>query len=188
MNLPFFLIFDDSSSPFQDSTFLQKLFPNFWDFLVQFLAFIVLLLIVYFLGYKRIKKLIKARKDYVEHNLRDSEDQKAIAERNAKLSAQNIDASKQQAAAIITSAKAQADKEAAAIVAKAKEDAILEKQKADQDIAAAKKKSQDEIHQQIVEVAISASSQVLGREVDSKDNARLVSDFVKDLDEKGARK
>jgi F-type H+-transporting ATPase subunit b len=181
-------IFDANSSPFQDSTFLQKLFPNFWDFLVQFLAFIVLLLVVYFLGYKRIKKLIKARKDYVEHNLRDSEDQKAIAERNAKLSAQNIDESKQQAAKILVSAKAQADKEAEAIVAKAKADAILEKQKADQDIEAAKKKSQDEIHQQIVEVALSASSQVLGREVDSKDNARLVDDFVKDLDQKGASK
>lgn len=176
--------FDDSSSPFQDSTFLQKLFPNFWDFLVQFLAFIVLLVVVYFLGYKRIKKLIKARKDYVEHNLRDSEDQKAIAERNAKLSAETIDTSKKEAATIVANAKVEADKQAAAILAKAKEDAILEKQKADQDIAAAKKKSQDDVHKQIVEVALSASSQVLGREVDNQDNARLVDAFVNDLDKK----
>jgi len=175
-------VLDDS--PFSDNEFLEKLFPNFWDFIVQLAAFIILLLIVFFLGYKPIKKLLKARHDYVEHNLRDSEDAKVIAERNAKISAQNIEASKKEAVQIVSSAKAEAEKESDVILAKAREDAVLEKQKADRDILDAQKKARDETRKQIVDVAIAASSQVLGREVDKADNARLLDEFMDEMDKK----
>jgi len=175
-------ILDDS--PFSDNEFLEKLFPNFWDFIVQLAAFVVLLVIVFFLGYKPVKKLLKARHDYVEHNLRDSEDAKAIAERNAKISAQNIETSKKEAVQIVSSAQVEANKESDAILAKAREDAMIERQKADRDILDAEKKAREDTRKQIVDVAIEASSQVLGREVDKRDNARLLDEFMEGLDSK----
>jgi F-type H+-transporting ATPase subunit b len=175
-------ILDDS--PFSDNEFLEKLFPNFWDFVVQLAAFVVLLVIVFFLGYKPVKKLLKARHDYVEHNLRDSEDAKAIAERNAKISAQNIETSKKEAVQIVSSAQVEANKESDAILAKAREDAMIERQKADRDILDAEKKAREDTRKQIVDVAIEASSQVLGREVDKRDNARLLDEFMEGLDSK----
>jgi cbb3-type cytochrome oxidase subunit 3 len=72
-----------SSTPFTAEDFINKLFPNGWSFLINFLAMIVLFIAVYFIAYKPVKKYVEARKDYVEHNLRDSERAKAINEAKA---------------------------------------------------------------------------------------------------------
>lgn len=188
MKITWLIILAASDSPFTDNEFLEKLFPNLWDFLIQLAAFVVLLVIVFFLGYKPVKKLLKARHDYVEHNLRDSEDAKAISERNAKESAANIDESKTQAAAIVSQAKLEATKQATAIVEQAHSDAGEIKRKADQDIELAKKKAQEDTRKEIVDVALAASSQVLGREVNSEDNAKLVDSFVDDINKNGGQK
>lgn len=177
-------VYADSDSPFTDNEFLQKIFPNIWDFVVQLIAFVILLVIVFFLGYKPIKKLLQKRHDYVEHNLRDAEAAKAIAERNAKTSEASIAEAKTQAAVIVSNAKAESTKAADAIVSKARSDAEEAKKQADQDILAARKKAKEDSRQDIIDVALSATSQVLGREVNEADNARLVSDFVDELDKK----
>ena len=44
----------------------EKLFPNPWDALAVFLAFVVLLIAVFYFAYKPVKKLLKERGDYVE--------------------------------------------------------------------------------------------------------------------------
>ena len=60
-NIP--LLDDASDPPFTDSDFINKLFPNgLWDLIIQLLAFVVLLLIVFFLGYKPVKKMVAALK------------------------------------------------------------------------------------------------------------------------------
>ena len=87
--------------------------------------------------------------------------------------------------------------EAMAIVEKAKADALLEKdrialearkareeevKKAKEEIAQEIEASKDEVHKEIVSVALDASKKVLSREVNSKDNEKLIDDFIKDLD------
>ncbi|MCQ2742755.1 MAG: F0F1 ATP synthase subunit B [Bacilli bacterium] len=179
-------VMDDS--PFSPSDFLGKLFPEGFgvNLLIQLLAFVVLLLAVIFLAVKPVKKLVKARRQYVEENLRGSEEAKKIAEKNAVESEGLITEAKEKAATIVEGAKIQAQKEADKIIEAAHEETVLMKKKADEDIETAKKKSEQETHDAIVEVAMEASSHVLGREVNSDDNARLVDDFVSDL-EKGKK-
>lgn len=181
-------ILADSDSPFTDNEFLEKIFPNVWDFVIQFAAFVILLVIVFFLGYKPVKKLLKKRHDYVDHNISDSEAAKAISERNARISAENIEKSKVEADKIVSNAKSQASKEADGIVNKARQDALETRKQADRDIAAAQVKAQADTRKQIVDVALSASSQILGREVNSEDNARLVDDFVATLEQEDQKK
>ena len=45
-------------------------------------------------------------------------------------------------------------------------------------------KSKDEIHSQIVDVAFDASKKVLSREVNQKDNEKLINEFISDLEHK----
>jgi len=165
-------------TPITNEDVLKKLFPNGWSFLINFLALIVLFVVVYFIAYKPVKRNIQARKDYVEHNLRDSEKAKAINERKAAESDALIEDARAEGAAIVEKAKADALLSAKAISDEAKEEASRKKREADLAIAQAEEASKEKIRQEIVEVALKASEQVLGREVSKEDNAKLVDDFV----------
>ena len=169
-------------APFDSNSFLQKLFPQPWDALAIFLAFIVLLLVAFYLGYKPIKKLLKDRKDYVEGNIKTAEAREEKSRSLVKEAEQNVLDSKKEAEKIIEKAQEDAKKQKEIILKEAKEESRLEKEKAKQEIAQEIEASKDEIHREIVSVALDASSKVLGREVDEKDNKRLVDDFINDLD------
>ena len=53
---------------------------------------------------------------------------------------------------------------------------------AEEDIARSKEEAKEEIRQEMVSVALAASEEVLKREVNEKDNARIVENFIKDMD------
>ena len=143
--------------------FLDKLFPNPWDALAVFLAFVVLLLVVFFFAYKPVKKLIKKRGDYVEDKIktaetREKESQKLLNEANEEVKAKRIEAM-----GIVEQAKEDANKERAAILEKAKEEKQAEIKRTREEIAQEIEASKDEIHREIVSVAIDASRKVLER-------------------------
>ena len=163
--------------------FFDKLFPNPWDALAVFLAFVVLLLVVFFFAYKPVKKLIKKRGDYVEDKIktaetREKESQKLLNEANEEVKAKRIEAM-----GIVEQAKEDANKERAAILEKAKEEKQAEIKRTREETAQEIEASKDEIHREIVSVAIDASSKVLEREVNKEDNEKLIDSFIDDLKE-----
>ncbi|MCI2111518.1 MAG: ATP synthase F0 subunit B [Bacilli bacterium] len=169
------------STPITSDDILKKLFPNGWSFLINFLALIVLFLAVYFIAYKPVKKNIEARKDYVEHNIRDSEKAKAINERKAAESDRLIEDARKEGARIVGKAKANAEVSAKAITDEAMAEAVRKKKDADLAIAQAEEASKEKVRREIVDVALAASKQVIGRELGKSDNEKLVSDFVKEV-------
>ena len=170
-------------TPFTSEDFTSKIFPNgYWDFLIQILAFIVLLIAVFFIGYKPVKKAIEKRRSAINGMIEDAKNNQKVAREAASRKEETIEEGKTEASKILASARKQAEEEAALILAKAEEEAALKRKKADEDIASAKEKAKREIHDEIVDVAISASSKVLGREVSKKDNQELLNDFLKDIE------
>lgn len=179
-----FRVDDASSTPFTPQDFLDKLFPNFWSFLINFLALIVLFVALYFIAYKPVKKLVDARKDYVERNLRDSEKAKAISERKAKEGDDIVAKAEAEAAVIIGKAKSDAVVSASAITATAEKEAQERQKAADEAIRQAEERSKRAVHDEIVSVALEASKKVLGREVKDEDNQKLIRDFAASVDSK----
>jgi len=168
--------------PVNTEEFLKKLFPNVWDFLATFLAFIVLLLIVFYVAYKPVKELIKKRGDYVEGKMDNAEKMEKEAEEKSALAEQAISKSRKEAIEIVEKAKEDANREREIITKKAKEEADNEVLRAKEEIAQEIEKSKDDIHREIVSVALDASKKVLSREVNNKDNEKLIDDFISDLD------
>ncbi|MBP5091091.1 MAG: F0F1 ATP synthase subunit B [Bacilli bacterium] len=160
---------------------INKLIPNVWDFVIQLIAFIVLIFIVFHFAYKPVKKLLKERGDYIEKNIKDSEKSKVEAAQYAKESQENIAKSREEANRIVAESKKQATIEAESIKTQAKEEVIALKKSAEEEIALAKKKSEQDVQREIVGVAIAASEAVLGREVNKEDEERLLNDFVKEV-------
>ena len=159
----------------------EKLFPDIWDFVAVFLAFIVLLIAVFFFAYKPVKKLLKQRGDYVEGKIKTAEEREEKSQQLLNEANEEVKAKKVEAMGIVEKAKEDAQKERAAILEKAKQEKEEEIKRTKEEIAQEIEASKDEIHREIVSVAIDASSKVLEREVNKKDNEKLIDSFIDDL-------
>ena len=172
-------LLDSSDTPFTESDFINKLFPNgIWDLVIQLIAFVVLLLIVFFLGYKPVKKMVAERRAHIANEISSAEEANRVAQQAAAEKENTIREGKEKASQIVSEAKAQAESERSRILAEANKEAENKRKQADADIALAKEKSKQDVEREIVEVVLAASEKVLGREVSSKDHERLINEFV----------
>jgi len=161
--------------------FLSKLIPNWPTFVAQICALILLIVLFIIFGYKPVKKIINKRKDYIEQNIHESEENKAEAIKNNKLSEERILASKKEANDIISNAKVEALNERNKIMEETTHLVEEMKVNASNDIELAKQEAKESIQKEMVEVALLASEQVLSREVNKEDNSKLAEDFIKEM-------
>ena len=160
----------------------NNLIPNWVSFVCQFGALVVMILVIFFVAYKPVKKMLQKRADYIEQNVRDAEEAKALALKNSTESEERIIASKKEAAEIIANAKLTAENNRKESIEATQLEINKMKELAEEDIARSKEEAKEEIRQEMVSVALEASKEVLKREVNEKDNTRIVEDFIKDID------
>ena len=160
------------------STIGEKLVPNWVSFVVQFLSFLILLLVVFFLAYKPVKKILKKRADYVENEIKQAKENNDQAQASVEEAKQLVASSKEKASEIIKNAENQGQERFDAIILEAKQEVAEMKKAAEQDIERAKEDAIQDIRSEMVNVALSASKEILKREVDSKDNTKLAEDFI----------
>ena len=161
--------------------FTSKLIPNWPSFVAQLGALIVLILVVIIFAYKPVKKIIEKRQEYIESNIKESEKSKAVWQENELKSKELVIASNKEAEKIVADAKAKANEERQAILDQTAEDVRRMKDTASEDIARMELEAQESIRKEMVDVALEASSELLGREVNSKDNERLLKEFIEDI-------
>ena len=163
------------------SDFTSKLIPNWPSFVAQLGALLVLILVVIIFAYKPVKKIINKRQDYIEQNIKDSEEAKAISQENEEKSKATVLASNKEAANIVAEAKEEAQKEKAKILEEASLEVEKMKKDAENDIARMEEEAQEAIRKEMVSIALDASKELLGREVDSSDNSRLIEEFIEEV-------
>ena len=159
-----------------------NLIPSWVSFVVQFSALVIMVIVILLVAYKPVKKLLAKRADYVESNIRESEKAKAEAEQNASQSQETLIASKKEAAEIVAQAKVLADNNQKAAIEQTQLEINQMKQLAEEDIERSKEEAKEDIRREIVSVALAASEEVLKREVNEKDNKKVVEEFIEDLD------
>lgn len=162
-------------------TIRNNLIPSWTSFIMQVAAFILLLIVVIFVAYKPVKRMLKQRQDYIEKEISDAEKDKATAAINLVQSEETILASKKNASQIIEDAQNQALLRKEEILAEAREEVEKMKKDAQADIERSRQEAIDDIHKEMVEVALLTSSEILKREVNDKDNARLAKEFIDNL-------
>ena len=160
----------------------KKLIPNLGSFLTQFLALVFLILMVFVFGYKRIKKMIKARQDYVENNINEAANKNKEATVNLNQANEALIASKKEAENIVLEAQKKAKVEQEKMVEQTKLEIIKMKEDAQEDIKRSQEEALESIRKEMVSVALDASSELLKRNVNSDDNEKLVDDFIRGID------
>jgi len=161
--------------------FISKVFPNIWAFLVQLIAFIIMVIVVIKLAYKPVHKFIEQRREYVERNIREAEEKNAEANKYLEESKQSIQASQKQAIEIIQSANKEAMKQKEIALEETQKEITAKHSKAQEDLKIEQDKALKELHDDVVDIALEATKTILNREVSKEDDKKLVDDFVKDL-------
>ena len=180
----FSLSFLTSCEPIKGEQITEKLFPNVWALIAQLISFLILVIGMIFLVYKPVKKYLTKRREILDNEVKETEENKNKALNNVLTSEKEIASSKQKAKTIINNAEISASKKRDEIIENAKIEAkdIIK----DANIAADKIKEDAklELKNQIVDTALKASKKVLEREVSEKDNEKIIDDFVSQLDKK----
>ncbi len=161
---------------------IDKILPSsIWPLVIQILATVMLVFIVYKLLYNPMKKFLAKRAEFVKNNI----DGSLKSNQDATLALQTAQAalneSKVKAQASIQEATVDAQKAREALLMKAEDEARAIKLRAEDEIAESKRQALDDIHREIINVALEASKHVLAREINESDNARLVDDFIKEV-------
>ena len=102
----------------------EKLVPNWVSFVVQFLSFLILLLVVFFLAYKTVKKILKKRADYVENEIKQAKENNDQAQASVEEAKQLVATSKEKASEIIKNAEVQGQQKFDAIILEAKQEVV----------------------------------------------------------------
>lgn len=150
-------------------------------FFAQILNFLILVAILRALAYKPIYKILKQRADKIQDSIeKANSDRKAaelsLAQYNAKL----IDANKQ-AQLIIDQANLAARQIHDAAIADTKRDVERLKLNAQADIQLQRNRAFDQMKDQILSLSLLAAEKVLAKNISSKDNDKLINDFIDNL-------
>ena len=159
----------------------EKLLPNIWAFLVQLIAFVLLLIAVIFLAYKPVKKFLEKRSEMLEEEVKTTLENTQISEEKRREMISNLANAKAEATKIINDATKEATIAKDKILSDANDERRQLKEKTMNEISLEKEKAMKELKDQIVDVAFEASSKILEREVNSLDNKKIVDNFVEDL-------
>lgn len=163
------------------SNAVNNMLPNLWLTLIQLAIFILIALLFIFFAYKPLKKKINERNEYIENNIKESENKNKLAEENLKHSEEIIEQSEKEAGTIIQNAQKTAENKAQEVENDLAN--VIEKQKlqAHKDIEAEREKMIKDAKEEIVDTAISASKEILKREINKEDNDKIIDSFIDEL-------
>ena len=159
----------------------EKLIPNLLSFVIQLASFVVLLLIVFFVAYKPVKKMLAKRADHIQEEIDQAEKNHALAVEETKEAKQVLAKSKEEASEIIAHAQKQGETKYEEMMQEAALEVKQMKLDAEKDIERAKEDALQDIRNEMVNVALAASKEILKREVDTEDNVKLAKDFINRL-------
>ena len=150
--------------------------------LVNFVCVIIDLLILYFLMKKfvfgRVTKIIDARQAMIEKGQADvAKAQKEADDLKAEYE-KSLENANETSAQIVKEAKVKAREEYAKILDKAVEDAEAVKANAKKAMAAEREQQMDDMHAEIMNLAVSAAGKIMAGQVSAETDAALYDAFL----------
>lgn len=153
---------------------------TFADAIWTIVAFIVLLLVLSKVAWKPLLKNLKTREDYIKHQLSSAADARLKAE---KL----LDDYKQQGLEIIEKTISHADQTEKEIIEKAGKEAMAMKQRAVSEINYATDTAFQQLWQQVGDMLLTVSREILGRSITTDDNKRLINEAISKLQQEQSK-
>ncbi len=161
------------------SDLLGGLGINLWAFLSQLVSFGIVFLILWRWAFPAILSMLEKRQTVIREGVENAEKaERALAEATARAEQLLLEARKQSQETIAQAAEL-AEREARRIEEEARARAEEIEQQQVERIQQEAARARAELSRLVVNLAITAASKVISKSIDSKDNRRLVEEFVK---------
>lgn len=162
-------------------TTVNNMLPNLRITLLQLGLFILVAILFIVIAYKPLKKKLNERADYIEKNIKDSENKALEAEEKIKEANRIVLNGQKKAGEIIQRAEKTAENKASELEKQLAETIEKQKQSAHNDIENERNKMLKEAKSEIISTAISTSKEILKRNVSVSDNDEYVNKFIEEL-------
>lgn len=154
----------------------------FLDMLPNLLNFIVLAVIMTWLLYKPVRRILQARADRVEGEMKDAALSKASAAELKTMYEQKVKDIETERAAILDEARKLANENRERIVGDAKAEAADVKARAERDIATEKEQIKGAVHQAIIEISTDMAAKLINATIDKNAHDKLFSEAMAELE------
>ncbi len=150
--------------------------------IVQFLAIIILLIVVRVFLWKNVDNFIQARKSYLENEVNETLKANETAQKLLEERESQLDSAKTEAKQIINSAKEQAKVEGSTIVSNANKQAAKRLENAEEEVKLELEKAKEDIKTAIVDVAFVTAEKIIEREIDKSKHNDIVEKAIKEIE------
>ena len=149
----------------------------FWV-ITQAATFLIFLVILYFVAFRRISGVMEERRTRIEQGLRDADHERIDRERAAQERLAVLAAALQEADDLLARAKKVADETRERDLAETRAQVEQMRERAAADIAAEKERAIAEVRGQVADLALAAAARVVGETMNTERERRLVDEFL----------
>lgn len=160
------------------------LFPNILTMLTQLLSTLIIFLAVKKWLWKPVKNILAKRSEKMQESLDNAFKQNEEATKNLEASKKELDEAKSSSKEIIDAARAEATSLKNEIISDAKKQAQERLNSAENKIEQRKNEVKDELHDEMVNVAMAAVSKLLDEKATSADDQKALEKYIKEVNKK----
>ncbi|MBV4418752.1 F0F1 ATP synthase subunit B [Clostridium tyrobutyricum] len=151
---------------------------NWSRVIITIINFIILFLILKHFFFKRVADTIDKRQEEIDSEIKNANENEKKSQELLVKHTKLISNSKQEGKSIVEDYKNRADKVSKGIVDDAQKDAQLILNRAKTEAEREKQKAEDDIKNQVVDLAVLVSSKALEGSIDEVQHRKLIKDFI----------
>ncbi len=163
---------------------VEQLVPNILTVAAQLAATTILFTLMYKLLWKPVQSILETRSKYEQSRLTEADRLKNENEQLNQQAQQHIDEAKKQAQQTLLKAQQEADQIKNDLIEQGKQRSKQIVDEATLNMNLQKEKMLEDMHRQMVDVALSATEKMLETKVDSQTDIEQIENFVKEVEAK----
>jgi F-type H+-transporting ATPase subunit b len=162
---------------------LEALGINLGYLISQIINFGLLAVLLYFVAYKPILRMLDERSARIKQGLDDAEQASRRAAEMEKEFEQRLAEARKEGQEIVAQATQMSEKARQEILATAREEARAQVEKAKEEISRERDLAMAELRQQVADLSLSISEKVIGESLDQQRQRDLIAEFLEQTEE-----
>lgn len=162
---------------------MEALGINLGYLISQIVNFTLLAVLLYFLAYKPVLRMLDERSARIKKGLDDAEAASKRAAETEQEFEQRMAAARKEGQEILAQATQMSEKARQDILDKAREESKVQIEKAKEEIARERESAMAELRQQVAELSLLISEKVIGKTLDEPSQRRLIAEFLEKTEE-----
>jgi F-type H+-transporting ATPase subunit b len=162
---------------------LEALGINLGYLISQIVNFTLLAVLLYFVAYKPILRMLDERSARIKQGLEDAELASRRAAEMEQEFEQRLAEARKEGQEIIAQATQMSEKARQEILDTAREEARAQVEKAKEEISRERELAMSELRQQVADLSLSISEKVIGESLDQRRQRELIAEFLEQTEE-----